>query len=300
MKNHGNRYRSHNRDTVKQLEQKLSFGQRLFSVVAFLRGAKKLRSWIIIIAAIFVGVMILNSVFRYTVASYGTQAHHIHYGSQYEIISKEQIVNMLGISKDTDFASLPITELNKKLNNHPAIKEANIFLDSTLSLNINIVEHLPLLYVEMADRAVSGKTTRLCLSPEGEMFAYDPEFHKNFVDLPVWLLNPGDVETLAEGKTLDPELCQPVIKLAQTANSYDDLTQLPHIVTIERPSGNTKQWKMILRLENGATVEMSALHDIPAQVNRLVLVLEHARLMNKKLISTSVVPEEYVPAVYEE
>lgn len=300
MKNRGNRYRSHNNDTVKKLEQKLSFGQRLFSVVAFLRGAKKLSNWFIIVAAILVAAVILNSIFEYTVTSYGTQAHNIHYSSRYEIISKEQITNMLGVHQDTDFASLPIAELNKKLNNHPAIKEASIFLDSTLSLNINIVEHLPLLYVEMADQAVSGKTTRLCLSPEGVLFTHDPEFHKNFVSLPVWLLNPGDVKALAEGNTLNPELTQPVIKLAQTANTYDDLTQLPHIVSIERPSTNTQQWKMLVKLENGATVEMSALHDIPAQVHRLVLVLEHARILNKKLISTSVIPEEYVPAVYEE
>lgn len=299
MKHPGNRYRSHDRNTVKQLEKQLSFRQRLFSVVTFLRGAKKLSRWFIVLAAVIIAAAVLRSVFHYTVNSYGTQAHHIHYNSRYQIISKEQIVEMLGVSKETDFASLPIAELEKKLNNHPAIKEAGIYLDSTLSLNINVTEHLPLVYVEMADRAASGKNTRLCLSPECELFTHDPKFHQNFVALPVWRLNASDVQTFAAGNRLDPEVCRPIIALAQAVNAYDDLTQLPHIVSIERPAHNTQQWKMVLRLENGATVEMSTLHDIPAQVRRLVLVLEHARSLNKKLISTSVIPEEYVPAVYE-
>lgn len=300
MKNSGNRYRSHNRDTVKQLEKKLSLGKRLFSVLSFLRGAKRLSRWFIIAASVFIGIAIIRTLVLYTVSSYGENSHNISYTSRYDIISKEQVVEMLGVNKDTDFASLPISELEKKLNNHPAIKEASVSLDSSFSLHINIVEHVPLLYVEMADRAITGKATRLCLSHDCTLFTHDPVFHRKFIDLPVWLLKPSDVKSLAPGNKLDPEVCRPIMELARAANTYDDLTQLPHIVSIERPAENAVQWKMLVKLETGTTVEMSALHDIPAQLNRLIQVLEHARSLDKKLISTSVIPEEYIPAVYEQ
>jgi hypothetical protein len=168
-----------------------------------------------------------------------------------------------------------------------------------LSLHIEITEHVPLLYVEMADRAISGKATRLCLSPEGDLFTHDPVYHGKFIDLPVWLLTPNDVKTLAPGQQIDAEVCRPIIELARAANAYGDLTKLPHITTIERPLENAVQWKMVVRLETGTTVEMSTLHNISEQLDRLVQVLEHARSINKKLISTSVIPEEYIPAKFE-
>lgn len=300
MKNGGNRYRTHDdRDTVRQLEKKLSLWKRLFSVITFLRGANKLRRWVIIGGCIILGLAILRSVILYTTDSYDPGTRHVNYSSRYDIISKEQIVEMLGISAETDFASLPLAELQNKLNNHPAIKEAAISLDSTQSLRVDITERVPLLYVEMADRAITGKATRLCLSPDCELFTHDPVLHRKFIDLPVWKLKPSDVKTLAPGQTLDAELCKPIIELARAANSYSDLTQLPHITYIERPAENAVQWKMMVHLENGTTAEMSTLHDISAQLERLVKVLEHARSINKKLISTSVIPEEYIPAKYE-
>ena len=299
MKGNENKRRNRSSETVRELEKKLSLWERLFSVLTFLRGAKSLRKWVIIISATVVVLALLRSLVLCTFNSYSTQEHHIHYTSRYDIISKEQIIALMGVDKKTDFASLPITELENKLNSHPAIKSASVSLDSAFSLHIDITEHVPLLYVEMADRAISGKAMRLCLSPEGDLFTHDPAYHGKFIDLPVWLLTPNDVKTLAPGQQIDAEICRPVIELARAANAYSDLTKLPHITTIERPLENAVQWKMVVRLETGTTVEMSTLHNISEQLDRLVQVLEHARSINKKIISTSVIPEEYIPAKFE-
>lgn len=299
MKGNANKRRNRSSDTVRELEKKLSLWERLFSVLTFLRGAMRLRRLVIIVSTAVIILALLRALVLCTFHSYSAQEHHIHYSSQYGIISKEQIIALMGVDKKTDFASLPITELENKLNSHPAIKSASVSLDSSLSLHIEITEHVPLLYVEMADRAISGKATRLCLSPEGDLFTHDPVYHGKFIDLPVWLLTPNDVKTLAPGQQIDAEVCRPIIELARAANAYGDLTKLPHITTIERPLENAVQWKMVVRLETGTTVEMSTLHNISEQLDRLVQVLEHARSINKKLISTSVIPEEYIPAKFE-
>lgn len=299
MKGNANKRRNRSSDTVRELEKKLSLWERLFSVLTFLRGAMRLRRLVIIVSTAVIILALLRALVLCTFHSYSAQEHHIHYSSQYGIISKEQIIALMGVDKKTDFASLPITELENKLNSHPAIKSASVSLDSSLSLHIEITEHVPLLYVEMADRAISGKATRLCLSPEGDLFTHDPIYHGKFIDLPVWLLTPNDVKTLAPGQQIDAEVCRPIIELARAANAYGDLTKLPHITTIERPLENAVQWKMVVRLETGTTVEMSTLHNISEQLDRLVQVLEHARSINKKLISTSVIPEEYIPAKFE-
>ena len=299
MKGKENKRRNRSSDTVRQLEKKLSLWERLFSVVTFLRVANRLRRLVIIVSICVIALALMRALVLCTFNSDSTQEHHIHYSSRYGIISKDQVVALLGVDKKTDFASLPITELQNKLNSHPAIKQASVSLDSSFSLHIDITEHVPLLYVEMEDQAISGKATRLCLSPEGDLFVHDPVYHSKFIDLPVWLLTPNDVKILAPGQKIEAEVCRPIIELARAANSYSDLTQLPHITTIERPLENAVQWKMVVRLETGTTVEMSTLHNISEQLNRLVMVLEHARSLNKKLISTSVIPEEYIPAQYE-
>lgn len=301
MKNNGNKYRKREKSTVEQLENKLSLWNRLFSIVTFLRSAKRLRKWLIIASCMVLVVVALHAIISWANNKDDSDdIRHISFTSQNFIINQSQIITLLGINSETDLASLPIEDLQAKLNNHPAIKEATITLTGSNTLHIDIVARIPVLYVEMADGAVTGKTSKFYLSQDGEIFTPDPTYHALFGELPIWRLNPGDVEIFAPGKTIDAELCKPVIELAKAVNKYSDLTQLPRIISINRPPHNTAQWRMLIHLENGTTVEMSTLQDIPKQVEKLVMVLEHARSINKKIIYTSVVPEENIPAVYEE
>ncbi len=301
MKSNGNKYRKHEESTVKQLENKLSLWNRLFSIITFLRSAKRLRKWLIIASCVVLFVVTLHVIISWANNNDSSDnIRHISYNSQSNIISQTQITALLAINADTNLSSLPIDDLQAKLNNHPAIKEATLTLTGSNTLHIDVTERIPLLYVEMADSAVTGKTSKFYLSPDGEIFTPDPTYHALLVELPTWRLNPGDVSTFAPGNTIDAELCKPVIELAKAANKYSDLTQLPRIISIERPPHNTAQWRMLVHLENGTTVEMSTLSDIPKQVEKLVMVLEHARCINKKIIYASVVPEENIPVVYAE
>ena len=301
MKQNGNKYRKREESTVKQLENKLSLWNRLFSIITFLRSAKRLRKWLIIASCVVLLVVFVHVIISWASKSDdSTNVWHISYNSQTSIIEQEQIITFLSINEETDIASLPKDDLQAKLNNNPAIKEATITRTASNNLQIDVTERIPLLYVEMTDSAVTGKTSKFYLSPDGEIFPPDPRYHAQFVELPTWRLNPGDVATFAPGNTINAELCKPVIELAKEANKYSDLTQLPRIISIERPPQNSSQWRMLLHLESGETVEMSTLKDISEQVEKLVKVLEHARCINKKIIYTSVVPEENIPAVFAE
>lgn len=294
MKNSPNRYRTPKaQDNVRELEKELSFKERLFSILALKRGMNRLSKWmLIVVLALAVGTGLTYFGFYLFDAAYGRNLQSITYTSKHGILSKQQMLNMIGVEADTDLDSLPLDELVEKLNSHPAICSATITRKGTDMLHVDIVEHAPIAFVEMADSAITGKSVRLYVSPEGTLFSVDPELHAKFNNLPVWLLNVGDVKTFTPGAKLSPELCEPILELIIASNSYD-LLELPAISTIQCPDRYSHQWRIILHLENGTVVFMSKFADIQDQLYKLVRIIGHARSVGKRLKSVEIAPSEY-------
>ncbi len=294
-----NRYRQQTRENVRELEKRLSLKERVFSLLAFLRGSRRIVNVIIIVILALICLQGAKMLFDYVFSSYSNNTRHITYSSASDIIRKEQVLALLGITEETTLNMLNLEELENKLLNQPSIAAAHITQTGNNSLHIEITEHVPLLFVEAADSAITGRTTRYYLSPEGLIFPIDAQLHEKFNNLPVWRLHAPDVEKFLPGQRISPAICTPIIKLAKEANAYDP-AELPNIENIELPVDNTERWKINLRLENGTSVTMSNLHDIPAQLSRLVKALEHARVHHKKILRINVVPEINVPVVYEQ
>ena len=294
MKSSVNKFRTPKaQENVKALEKELSFKERIFSILAFKRGINRLSKWMLVtVIALPVIIALVYAVLYLFNSAYGSDIQTINYTSKHNILNKQQVMNMLGISEDTDLDSLPVDALVNKLNNHPAINHAQITREGSDCLHVNIEEHAPIAFVEMADSAITGKTTRLYVNPEGELFSIDPKLHVKFNNLPVWLLNVGDVKQFIPGAKLDQELCEPILEIIIASNAYD-LAELPAIATIECPDRYTHQWKIILHLENGTVVTMSKFTDIREQLYRLVKIISHARSTNKRLKNVEIGPSEY-------
>lgn len=294
-----NRYRQQSRQNVRELEKKLSLKERVFSLLAFLRGSRRVVKGIIIVILVLLCLQGAKMLFSYVFSSYSNNTRHITYSSASDIISKEQVLELLGITEETTLSMLHLEELENKLRHQPSIAAAHITQTGNNSLHIEIEEHVPLLFVEPADSAITGRTTRYYLSPEGLIFPIDAKLHEKFNNLPVWRLHAPDVEKFLPGQRISPAICTPIIQLAKEANAYDP-AELPNIRSIELPIDNTERWEINMRLENGTSVTMSNLHDIPAQLSRLVKALEHARVHHKKILRINVVPEINIPVVYEQ
>lgn len=294
MKRSANKYRTPKaQENIRELEKQLSFKERLFSILAFKRGINRLSKWTLIVVLSLAAIVGLTYTVRCIFDSaYGSEIQNVNYTSKHNILSKQQVMLMLGISDDTDLDSLPIDELISKLNNHPAINHAQITKEGTDSLHVSIEEHAPIAFVEMADSAITGKTTRLYVNPEGELFSIDPKLHLRFNNLPVWLLNVGDVKQFIPGEKLNKELYEPILELIIASNAYE-LAELPAISTIECPDRYTHQWRIILHLENGTVVSMNKFAGIREQLYRLVKIISHARSNGKHLKNVEVAPSEY-------
>lgn len=300
MPNEHERYNAfYNQKKANEFEKRLSFGEKLFSFLSFLRGTRRIRRWACVSLVLAIVYIFSHTLFVYLCDTYSHRDRSIVYSSHYNILSKNQVIDILGLNADSNFSALPLGALQSKLNHHPAIRSASMSVTNGGTLAIHVEEHVPLLFIEMADKAITGKSARYCLSPERIIFPFDPMIHAQFNNLPTWLLRAADVKEFAPGHEIDEEKCAPIIELARAANAYSDRTELPSILTIERPTENALQWRLIIRLESATTVELSTLHDIREQIERLVKVLNHARAINKKVISTCVAPEKYVPAVME-
>ena len=132
MKRSANKYRTPKaQENIRELEKQLSFKERLFSILAFKRGINRLSKWTLIVVLSLAAIVGLTYTVRCIFDSaYGSEIQNVNYTSKHNILSKQQVMHMLGISDDTDLDSLPIDELISKLNNHPAINATSEKVDN--------------------------------------------------------------------------------------------------------------------------------------------------------------------------
>ena len=115
MKRSANKYRTPKaQENIRELEKQLSFKERLFSILAFKRGINRLSKWTLIVVLSLAAIVGLTYIVRCIFDSaYGSEIQNVNYTSKHNILSKQQVMHMLGISDDTDLDSLPIDASNR-------------------------------------------------------------------------------------------------------------------------------------------------------------------------------------------
>ncbi len=279
----GNRYRR--QGNVKLLEKALSVRDALFSRLAVRRGAKRLRKIFLILLLI---VPVCYGIYRgvsYTIEkAYSLSIERVEFASSRGFISKENVMNMLGIEGAVNMATFNASHMEKTLTDNPCIESAHIRAELPDTLSIEIEERIPIVYVEMENAAEKGQRQKLFMDPKGYLFPVVQEYHSRVMELPVWYLHSADVDKFEAGARIREELYRPITELVTAVNAYE-LTQIPSVREIFRP----KSWKIILTLEGGISVIMQV-YDIHAQIDRLYMILEHARATGKKLSGINVIP----------
>ena len=279
----GNRYRR--QGNVKILEKALSIRDALFSRLAVRRGAKRLRKIFFLLLLI---IPVCYGIFRavtYTIdKAYSLSIDHVDYASARGFITKEHVMKMLGIEGAINMATLDASGMEAALTSNPCIESAHIRAELPDTLSIEIEERIPIVYVEMENAADRGQRQKLFMDPHGYLFPVMPEYHVKVMELPVWYLNASDVKDFKPGTRIDENLYRPITELVSALNSYQ-LTQIPPVREIFR----SKSWKIVLTLEGGISVIMQV-YGIYEQVDRLHMILEHARATGKKLSAINVVP----------
>lgn len=295
-----NQYRSHYNEehessaNVRLLEAALSLKHRLFSIVALRRGWRRLRRILLILLLV---VPILAGIFwggmRAVEKAYSLSIDKVSFESRQKLISKEQALKILGIEGSISMTQLNnTTRMQALLEADPCIESAHIRAELPDTLHIEINERVPVVYVEQESGADTGSRVRFFMDPSGKLFPVMPEYHRNFMGVPVWYLQPGDVAEFTSGSTIADDKRRPIIELVAAANLYT-LIEIPAIREIFRP----KEWKIILTLENGAEVLMQV-YDIKGQMERLAMILEHCRATQKAPRSINVVPRINPTVIY--
>lgn len=193
-------------------------------------------------------------------------------------------MQMLGIEGAINMATLDASGMEAILTSNPCIESAHIRAELPDTLSIEIEERIPIVYVEMEHAADKGQRQKLFMDPHGFLFPVMQEYHTKVMELPVWYLNASDVKEFKPGVRIDEELYRPITELVSALNLYQ-LTQIPSVREIFR----SKSWKIVLTLEGGISVIMQV-YGIYEQVDRLHMILEHARATGKKLSGINVVP----------
>ncbi len=288
-----NRHRSETSQNVHLLEQALSLRDRLFSMLALKRGLTRLRRWgigLLLVAGIAAGSFYAASKAMEKASSLSIDK--VTYDSSQRLISKEQAMAILGIEGAVNLATLDAKGMEAKLKENLCIKEAHVRVAAPDTLRIDVDERIPIAYVEMESAASTGQRERLFVCPDGVLFPVVPEYHRNFLNAPVWYLQPTDVKALEPDERIKPENMRPICELIKASNHYD-IAEIPRIREIFRP----KEWKIVLTLEDGTEVLMQV-YDIREQMDRLAMILEHARSTHRHARSVNVIPRMNPTIIY--
>lgn len=286
-----NQYRTHYGEgheasaNVRLLEAALSLKHRFFSMVALRRGLRRLRRWVILLLIIIPIVAgIIWGAMAAVEKAYSLSIDKITFDARRNFISKEQVLQILGIEGAINMATLDTAELKAKLEANHCIESAHIRAELPDTLHIEVNERIPIVYVERASGAETGNRQRFFMDPNGHLFPVMPEYHRNFMGVPVWYLQPGDITDFKSGTVVDESKYRPIVDLAVAVNGYDP-TDIPPIREIFRP----KDWKIIAIIEGGAEVLMQV-YDIKGQVERLSMILEHCRAVKRPPSRINVIP----------
>lgn len=292
-----NRYRSENapKQKIQLLEQALSLSERFFSKSAFRRGGRRLRHWgFILLLALPVLLAVGAGIYYGIDKAYSLSLDRVKYESRHHFISREQALDILGLKGSVNMATvrMQVLEMERKLNENPCIQSAHIRAELPDTLSIELEERIPIVYVELESAADTGTRQKLFMDPKGVLFPVMEAYHGNFLNVPVWYLQPGDVDKFREGAVIREEVRRPIVELLAASNLYG-LTEIPAIREIFRP----KDWKIIITLEGGTEVLMQV-YDIRGQMERLAMILEHARSKGKTVRSVDVIPRMNPTVIY--
>ena len=287
-----NKYRSE-KENVQLLEKALSLKDRLFSLLALKRGARRLRKWLLILLIAAPVIWGTYHLINYALEkAYGLSIDNVSYVSRHGIISREQVMQILEIEGTINMATLNVGEMKEKLETHPCISAAVIRAEMPDTLHIEITERIPVVYVEKESAAETGDSNRLFMDPDGYLFPVEEKYHRNFLNVPTWYLQPEDINEIKVGAVINAENCRPIKELISASNAYN-LVEIPSITEIFRP----RPWKMVIILDGGTEVMMQV-YDIQEQLVRLQWILEHARVSGKRLRSVNVIPANNPAVIY--
>lgn len=289
-----NKYRTaETKENVHLLEKALSLKDRLFSVLALKRGARRLRRWFIALLVILpVGWGVIYSVNYAVEKAYSLSIDNIHYVSRHGLISRSQAMEILGIREAVNMATLDVKGMESKLLANHSIAAASIRAEMPETLHIEIDERIPVVYVEMESGAETGEKKRFFMDPKGVLFPVVESFHRNFMNAPTWYLQPEDIPELKAGAVINEETCRPIKELIAASNAYN-LLEIPALQEISR----SKDWKMVVTLETGTEVLMQV-YEIKDQLSRLAMILEHARATKRDVRSVNVIPRINPAVIY--
>lgn len=294
-----NKYRHHYSDdslgraNVRLLEAALSLKHRFFSIVALRRGLRRLRKWtLILLLVIPVAAALIWGGMTAVEKAYSLSIDKISYDARQKLISKEQAMQLLGIEGSVNMATLNTDAMVETLQKNLCIESAVVRAEFPDTLHIEVNERIPVVYVEQESGTDTGNRARFFMDPKGVLFPIEPEYHRNFMGVPVWYLQYGDVDTFQAGSVINEEKRRPIVELVAAANHYT-LIEIPAIREIFRP----KEWKIIASLEGGAEVLMQV-YDIKGQMERLAMIMEHCRATKRAPRSINVIPRINPTVIY--
>lgn len=256
-----------------------------------LRGFAQFLAVVAVLGALAWGVKFLWTEY---ISNYdGLVAKYVEFRSN-GVISKKEILNLMGIKGSESLMSLDIHELEKKLMACPSIRKASITRDLPSTLVVEVDARLPVAWLDCPQVGIRARDMDrgYFIDSYGVVFPCSPNIHAPYLHSPVLQIPAPASGELHAGDV--PESAKNAVELfALLKREKTDIASGVQMISVPN------EWSYHVEFEDG-TQAVFGIYDLNRQVENLILILHHAKKVGKSIEHVNLIPEKNIPVIYRE
>ncbi|MEG0143133.1 MAG: FtsQ-type POTRA domain-containing protein [Akkermansia sp.] len=221
----------------------------------------------------------------------GLVAKYVEFRSN-GVISKHQILEIMGIQGKESLFSLDVNELEKKLLTCPSISRATVTRELPSTLIVEVDARLPIAWLDCPQVGVRAHDLDrgYFIDSDGCVFPCSQNIHTPYVHNPVLQIPAPASGEIHPGNIL--ESAKNAVGLIILLRREESKT-LPKVQRLIVPN----EWSYIVELEDGCHA-VFGIYDLARQVDNFLLILQNAAKDGKKVAHINLIPERNVPVIY--
>lgn len=241
-----------------------------------------------LVAFAWIGIRTLLNTQIFQNSNYGVRVIEVHSGG---VMTREEVLEKTGIREGLNIFSLNLDSARAALSSIPEVKSARVERILPDTVSIHVEPRHPVAWVAPRDTGADPSTMENAYLVDAEGMLMKPQrLDPSHTLLPVVYGVP--TEQWRPGDRVDMPELQAALELFTLATERTE----PEVLL--RAADITKGWCVVAWSDPQARFTFG-LDEIPAQLDRLQLILLHVGQTSRKIASANLIPERNTPVTFQ-
>ncbi len=209
-------------------------------------------------------------------------------------ISGIRVLEACEIEMNSSIFSIDTDALEQKLTAMPEVKSAEVFVRLPGTLKVDLIERVPVAWIECKSLGVIGRDAvrGLLVDQEKTLFSCDPAIFKRYEAFPIIKLPSLERKEIGPGMQLIHKEGLRAYSLLKTSNDLvnNGLVNLPPFESVQVRSENSLE----VRCYDNSSI-IFGLYEHERQLQDFVTILERAQETDRRLMNANLIPERNIP-----